>query len=107
MLLFERCGLICFSGVYFTSIDPYNEPKNILKNNYDDAGHVFCSTRLWAKIEWVVEVYIPRNEVEKVLEIKEDVYLYLGDVNLCNYTDQFKIYANPTIIKKRNAEGFF
>ena len=88
--------LFCFffSGVYFTSIDPSNDPKKILLNNYDDAGRVVNSKRLWAKIGWVIEINMNENEVEKVSGVSNrDVYLYEGDVHLNNY--QCSIYQNP------------
>ena len=86
--------VLFFSGVYFTSIDPYNEPKKILLNNYDDAGRVVNSKRLWAKIGWVIEINMNENEVEKVPGVSNrDVYLYEGDVHLNNY--QYSINKNP------------
>ena len=85
---------VFFSGVYFTSIDPSNDPKKILLNNYDDAGRVVNSKRLWAKIGWVIEINMNENEVEKVPGVSNrDVYLYEGDVHLNNY--QCSIYKNP------------
>ncbi|KAK3749699.1 hypothetical protein QZH41_014972 [Actinostola sp. cb2023] len=87
------------TGVYFTSLDPYNDPKSILLNNYDDRGRVTNSKRLWAKIEWVVEVCIDEDKVEKVEEGNRDVYLYPdGDVDLTKY--QWKVYKNPNTDKK-------
>mmetsp|Transcript_51745 Transcript_51745/g.82649 ORF Transcript_51745/g.82649 Transcript_51745/m.82649 type:complete len:125 (-) Transcript_51745:279-653(-) len=81
-------------GVYFTSIDPSNDPKKILLNNYDDRGQVVNSKRLWAKIGWVIEINMNENEVEKVPGVSNrDVYLYEGDVHLNNY--QCSIYKNP------------
>ena len=86
--------LFFFSGVYFTSIDPSNDPKKILLNNYDDAGQVVNSKRLWAKIDWVIEINMNKNEVEKVTGVSNrDIYLYEGDVHLKNY--QCSIYKNP------------
>ena len=86
--------LFFFSGVYFTSIDPSNDPKKILLNNYDDAGQVVNSKRLWAKIDWVIEINMNKNEVEKVTGVSNrDIYLYEGDVHLKNY--QYSIYKNP------------
>ena len=90
-----------FSGVYFTSIDPNNDPKKILLNNYDDRGNVVNSKRLWDKIDWVIEVNMDENKVTKVVfddpknqsQNNRDVYLYEGDVDLKNY--QCKIYKNP------------
>ena len=82
-----------FSGVYFTSIDPNNNPKKILLNNYDDRGNVVNSKRLWDKIDWVIEVNMDKNEVTKVSIDNRDVYLYEGDVDLKNY--QYSIYKNP------------
>ena len=83
-----------FSGVYFTSIDPSNDPKKILLNNYDDAGRVVNSKRLWAKIDWVIEINMNENEVEKVSGVSNrDIYLYEDDVHLKNY--QYSIYKNP------------
>ena len=66
VFLHETLRLFFFSGVYFTSIDPSNDPKKILLNNYDDAGQVVNSKRLWAKIDWVIEINMNKNEVEKV-----------------------------------------
>ncbi|CAH3167644.1 unnamed protein product [Porites evermanni] len=80
-------------GVYFTSIDPSNDPKTILLNNYDDRGFVINSQRLWAKIDWVIEVKMQMNNIEKVYDSNRDVYLYKGDVHLNNY--QHSIYKNP------------
>ena len=80
-------------GVYFTSIDPYHDPKSILLNNYDDAGRVINSKRLWAKIEWVIEVSLPMHQVVKVEGSNRDVYLFVGDVDLGKY--QYRIYSNP------------
>ena len=89
-----------FSGVYFTSLDPrLHDPKEILHNNFDDRGQVTTSQRLWAKLDWVVEVEIDVNEVEKTeTDPDRDVYLYGGNVNLNNY--QYKIYKNPNIKDK-------
>ena len=84
--------ILLFLGVYFTSLDPSHDPKSILLNNYDDRGFVINSKPLWAKIEWVVEVYIDEDEVEKIEESNRDVYLYPGDVNLTKY--QWKVYQN-------------
>ena len=82
-----------FLGVYFTSIDPYHHPKHILLNNYDDDGNVINNRRLWAKVEWVVEVFLPEDEVEKVAGSNRDVYLFEGDVYLEEY--EYEIYENP------------
>ena len=82
-----------FSGVYFTSIDPNNDPKTILLNNFDDRGHVINSKRFWDKLDWVIEVNMDMNIVTKVPISNRDVYLYEGDVHLDNY--QFRIYKNP------------
>ncbi|XP_031551834.1 uncharacterized protein LOC116289084 [Actinia tenebrosa] len=80
-------------GVYFTSIDPSNDLRSILLNNFDDAGRVINSGRLRDKTEWVIEVSIPRNEVEKVPEDNRDVYVYRGHVDLTLY--KHRIYPNP------------
>ena len=88
--------VLFFSGVYFTSIDPSNDPKKILLNNYDDAGQVVNSKKLWAKIDWVIKIKMEdyENEFEKVSGVSNrDVYLYEGDVHLNNY--QYRIYKNP------------
>ena len=82
-----------FAGVYFTFIDPSNDPKKILLNNYDDAGQVVNSQRLWAKLDWVIELKVDRNKVKKVKNSNRDVYLYEGDVHLENC--QYSIYKNP------------
>ena len=82
-----------FSGVYFTSIDPSNDPKTILLNNYDDRGFVINSQRLWAKIDWVIELKMDMNKVKKVKNSNRDVYLHEGDVDLNNY--RYSIYENP------------
>ena len=88
-------------GVYFTSIDPYHDPKSILLNNYDDAGRVINSKRLWAKIEWVIEVSLPMTEVEKVAESNRDVYLFEGDVDLREY--QHRIYSVSDLLLLQNS----
>mmetsp|Transcript_51746 Transcript_51746/g.82651 ORF Transcript_51746/g.82651 Transcript_51746/m.82651 type:complete len:127 (-) Transcript_51746:61-441(-) len=83
-------------GVYFTSINPNSpdiDPRTILLNNYDDAGQVINSKRLWARIDWVIEVNLDMSEVMKVPNSNRDVYLYKGDVYLNNY--QHSIYKNP------------
>ena len=85
--------LFFFSGVYFTSIDPSNDPETILLNNYDDRGFVKNSQRLWAKIDRVIEVKMQMNNVKKCYDSNRDVYLYEGDVHLNNY--QHRIYKNP------------
>ena len=84
-----------FLGVYFTSIDPYHDPKSILLNNYDDAGRVINIETLWAKIEWVIKVYLPNDKVVKVEGFNRDVYLFQGNVDLGKY--QYQIYNNPTL----------
>ena len=91
--LFHSLTSFFFSGVYFTSLDPNHNPKELLYNNYDDAGQVGKSKRLWAKLDWVVEVEMDVNEVEKAeTRPNRDVYLYKGNVNLNNY--QYRIYKN-------------
>ena len=82
-----------FLGVYFTSLDPSHDPKEILINNYDDAGHVQRSERLWAKTEWVVEIEMGENEVKKIKNSNRDVYLNKNDVHLKKY--KYSIYENP------------
>ena len=84
--------LFFFSGVYFTSIDPGNDPKTILLNNYDDRGFVINSQRLWAKIDWVIELKMDMNKVKKVKNSNRDVYLHEGDVDLNNH--RYSIYKN-------------
>ena len=90
-----------FSGVYFTSIDPYNDPKSILLNNYDDAGRVINCKRLWTKIEWVIEVSLPKDKVVKVAESNRDVYLFEGDVDLREY--QHRIYSVSDLLLLQNS----
>ena len=82
-----------FSGVYFTSSDPSNDPETILLENYDYTGRVKYSERLWEKIDWVIEVEMDMNEVETVCVSNGDVVFYKGDVHLINY--QYCIYKNP------------
>ena len=84
---------IFFLGVYFTSLDPSQDPKELLYNNYDDAGQVVKSQRLWAKFDWVVEVKMDKNEAKKIKNSKGDVYLHEGDVDLQKC--QYSIYKNP------------
>ena len=91
----DPSSLFFFSGVYFTSIDPSNDPKKILLNNYDDRGQVVNSRKLWAKIDWVIKIKMDENEVEKVSGVSNrDVYLYEGDVHLKKYP-QHSIEKNP------------
>ena len=83
-----------FSGVYFTSVGPSNDPERILFNTYDDTGRVINSKRLWDNIDFVIKVVMDKNEVEKVSGVSNgDVYLYKGDVHLNNY--QYFTYKNP------------
>ena len=91
----DYCVANYFAGVYFTSVGPYNDPKSILLNNYDDRGRVINSKRLWDRIQCVVEVAMPVNEVEKITGVKnQDIYLYPEyDVILLKY--QHSIYRNP------------
>ena len=98
--LFHSLTSVFFSGVYFTSLDPrLHDPKEILRNNFDDRGQVTTSQRLWAKLDWVVEVEMDVNEVEKTeTDPDRDVYLYKGNVNLHDY--QYRIYKNPNIKDK-------
>ena len=90
----RRIFFLFFSGVYFTSIDPSNDPTSIFFNNYDDRGFVINIKRLWAKIDWVIEVKVDMNEVETVYESNRDEYLYKCDVYLNNY-QYYSIYKNP------------
>ena len=84
-----------FKGVYLTSLDPrLHVQKEILINNYDDAGQVQRSERLWAKPEWVVELKMDKNEVEKIKNSKGDVYLHEGDIDL-KKCQEYSIYKNP------------
>ncbi|CAH3167642.1 unnamed protein product [Porites evermanni] len=53
-------------GVYLTSMDPRNDPKDIIRNNYDDGPRVVNNPKMAAKVENVVAVKLDRNEVEKV-----------------------------------------
>ena len=81
-----------FSGVYFTSTDPSNDPETILLGDYDYTGRVEYSERLWKKIDWVIEVEMDINEVETVCASNGDAAFYKGDVDLKNY--QYCIYKN-------------
>ena len=105
-LFHSLTSFFVFSGVYFTSLDPNRDPKELLYNNYDDAGQVGRSKRLWAKLDWVVEVEMDVNEVEKAeTRPNRDVYLYKGNVNLNNY--QYRIYKNTNTKDKDWATLFF
>ena len=102
----DKFFFFLFSGVYFTSIDPRHDPKEILYNNYDDRGQVGKSKRLRAKLDWVVEVEMDVNEVEKTeTDSNRDVYLHKGNVNLKNY--QYSIYKNTNKKDKDWATLFF
>ena len=105
VLFFLFLFFFFFAGVYFTFIDPSNDPKKILLNNYDDAGQVVNSQRLWAKLDWVIELKVDRNKVKKVKNSNRDVYLYEGDVHLENC--QYSIYKNPNTKDKDWATLFF
>ena len=105
-LFHSLTSFFVFSGVYFTSLDPNRDPKELLYNNYDDRGQVGRSKRLWAKLDWVVEVEMDVNEVEKAeTPPNRDVYLYKGNVNLKNY--QYRIYKNTNTKDKDWATLFF
>lgn len=79
-------------GVYLTSMDPRNDPKEIIRNNYDDGSSVVNNPKMAAKVENVVAVKLERNEVEKVSNDR-DVYLYKGDLDLNKH--EHKIQKNP------------
>ena len=69
-----------------------NDPNEIIRNNYDDGPSVVNDPKLAAKVEYVVEVKLDRNEVEKVSNDR-DVYLYKGDLDLNKH--EHKIKKNP------------
>ena len=73
-------------------MDPRNDPKNIIRNNYDEGPSVVSDPKMVAKVEYVVEVKLDRNEVEKVSNDR-DVYLYKGDLDLNKHAH--KIQKNP------------
>ena len=59
-----------------------NDPKDIVRYNYDDGPTVVNNPELVAKVEYVATVEFDRNEVEKVSNAR-DVYLYPnGDLDL-------------------------
>lgn len=73
-------------------MDPRNDPKDIIRNNYDDGPRVVNNPKMAAKVENVVAVQLDRNEVEKVSNDR-DVYLYKGDLDLNKH--EHKIQKNP------------
>lgn len=81
------------TGVYLTRKDPVsNDPKEIIRNNYDDGQRVVNNPEMVAKVENVVEVKLDSNEVQKVSNDR-DVYLYKGDLDLNKH--EHKIQKNP------------
>ena len=88
-----------FVGVYFTSKDPLsNDPKDIVRYNYDRGPTVVNNPELVAKVEYVAKVEFDRNEVEKVSNDR-DVYLYTGgDLDLNKH--EHKIQKNPNTKNK-------
>ena len=89
------CFCFVFLGVYLTSKGPSNGRKKTLLNNFDDAGQVVTSKRLWAKLEYVVQIKIDKNKVEKVSgDSNREVFLFKGDIHLENF--QHCIYKNPS-----------
>lgn len=79
-------------GVYLTSMDPRNDPKEIIRNNYDDGPSVVNNPKMAAKVENVVAVKLDSNEVQKVSNDR-DVYLYKGDLDLNKH--EHKIQKTP------------
>ena len=73
-------------------MDPRNDPKEIIRNNYDDGPSVVNNPKMAAKVENVVEVKLDSNEVQKVSNDR-DVYLYKGDLDLNKH--EHKIQKNP------------
>ena len=73
-------------------MDPRNDPKEIIRNNYDDGPNVVNNPKMVAKVENVVEVKLDSNEVQKVSN-NRDVYLYKGDLDLNKH--EHKIQKNP------------
>ena len=69
-----------------------NDPKEIIRNNYDDGQRVVNNPEMVAKVENVVEVKLDSNEVQKVSN-NRDVYLYKGDLDLNKH--EHKIQKNP------------
>ena len=69
-----------------------NDPKEIIRNNYDDGQRVVNNPEMVAKVENVVEVKLDSNEVQKVSNDR-DVYLYKGDLDLNKH--EHKIQKNP------------
>ena len=69
-----------------------NDPKEIIRNNYDDGPSVVNNPKMAAKVENVVEVKLDSNEVQKVSNDR-DVYLYKGDLDLNKH--EHKIQKNP------------
>ena len=74
-------------------MNPRNDPKEIIRNNYDDGPSVVNDPEKAAKVEYVAEVKLDRNEVEKVSNDR-DVYLYKGDLDLNNHKHKIQKNSN-------------
>ena len=73
-------------------MDPRNDPKEIIRSNYDDGPRVVNNPKMAAKVENVVAVKLDSSEVQKVSKGR-DVYLYQGDLDLNKH--EHKIQKNP------------
>ena len=105
-LFHSLTSYLFFSGVYFTSIGPRNDPERILLNTYDDTGRVINRKRLWEKIDWVIAVEMDKNEVVEVSGVSNgDVYLYKGDVHLNNYPNFIDKNPIKTLYHYTDAKG--
>ena len=72
-------------------MDPRNDPKEIIRNNYDDGPSVVNNPKMAAKVENVVAVKLDSHEVQKVSKDR-DVYLHQGDLDLNKH--EHKIQKN-------------
>lgn len=80
-------------------MDPLsNDPKEIIRNNYDDRSRIVNNPTVARKVEYVVKVKLGSNEVENVSN-NRDVYLYKDDVDLNKH--EHKIQKNPNLNTKQ------
>ena len=72
-----------------------HDRKEILGTNYDDGPNIANSPNVAAKADYVVEIRVDKNEVEKVSNVR-DVYLRRGgDLDLNKYEHKIQKTPNP------------
>ncbi|KAK3703678.1 hypothetical protein QZH41_019171, partial [Actinostola sp. cb2023] len=87
-------------GVYFTSLSPYTDPTFLALNNFTNGGtqvtsRMLMTDELYRKICSVIRITFQEHEVQKIVKMNRDIYLYPGSIALSNYEGRYQIYKNP------------